>query len=633
MQNIIIECREAEAQVNNNAGDWSTKIQEHVVVEEGDEITIRNVFIDTEATESEKIVIPFDIELKLSNYKYLIDWAYLDYGPRNAEYKDTFITPLSNIFPNKKLCIDTAAEERTDFNDFSYMDDNKQGRPGVGGLKQISTGGPFIMTTRHSVITTDLLQTVLIGSKSSNSDFGNCILEITYTDPNNNVRTRHMMIPLYPAGSGQQTLQPSILCKENTERTYNFFVSGNPKSPFTIKNTIFVSETVETQHAKATALPIVADDTITIPKGNYDPDDLTVILNREMNKNTPIQNTANSSYVDSPYLSIVTSKANSNHVEFYPILDQGYPFTIDPSFNNDDATDNFINYYVGASKLEIAYIPSSKQFSWNYMHMPYYDGPSEATVYYNLLNGLTHITANGGIMWEGLQAKNKATGEPFDFWSNIMGFELEGVNNILVESQYVDDGAGILRPRIQNYANGITVTSGFSGIDSAILKTPANTDQESAALAPFFASPLGIPTASSKNSGGNPTIISATVTNGLPSTVTKTDPIIGKSSSLNHQDSYGYFLLEVQAKFANEFIGKENNFNFIKSIISRFYSIDSYTSGTAQDSVVYIHKGEPMLLDSFNIRVLEPDKQLATNIGNDNSVYIQVVKPPKIKSN
>jgi hypothetical protein len=318
MENIIIECREAEAQVNNNAGDWSTKIQEHVVVEEGDEITIRNVFIDTEATESEKIVIPFDIELKLSNYKYLIDWAYLDYGPRNAAYKDTFITPLSNIFPNKELCIKTAASDPTGFNVFSYMDDNKQGRPGVGGLKQISTGGPFIMTTRHSIRTTDLIPEVFIAPKSSNSDFGNCILEITYTDPDNNVRTRHIMVPLYQAGQGAQTVQPYILCRENTTRTYNFFVSGNPKSPFTIKNTVYQSEIVETQHSKPTALPIVTDDTITIPKGNYDPDDLTVILNREMNKNKP-----GSSYVDSPYLKIVTSKAYSNDVEFYPILNQG----------------------------------------------------------------------------------------------------------------------------------------------------------------------------------------------------------------------------------------------------------------------------------------------------------------------
>lgn len=628
MENIIIECREAEAQVNNNAGDWSTKIQEHVVVEEGDEITIRNVFIDTEATESEKIVIPFDIELKLSNYKYLIDWAYLDYSPRNGAYSKTFITPLSNIFPNKELCIKTASQDLPNFNPFSFMDDNKQGRPGVGGLKQISTGGPFLMTQRDTVMTTDLIPEVFLAPKSSNSDFGNCIMEITYTDPNNNVRTRHIMVPLYSAGKGPQVVQPYILCKHNTDRTYKFFVSGNPKSALTLKNTVYQSEIVETQSAKATALPIVTDDTITIPKGNYDPDDLTVILNREMNKNTP-----NTTYVDSPYLKIVTSKAYSNDVKFYPILDEGYPFTIDPTFNNEDTDDNNINYYVGASKLEIAYIPSSKQFSWNYMHMPYYDGPSEATVYYDLLNGLTHISANGGIMWEGLQATNKATGEPFDFWSNIMGFELEGVNNILVESQFAYDGAGILRPQILNYAKGVTVTSGFSGIDSAILKTPANTDQESPALAPFFASPLGIPTASSRNSGGNPKIISATVTNGLPSTVTKTDPIIGKSSSLNHQDSYGYFLLEVQAKFANEFIGKENNFNFIKSIISRFYSIDSYTSGSAQDSVVYIHKGEPMLLDSFNIRVLEPDKQLATNIGNDNSVYIQVIKPPKKPEN
>jgi hypothetical protein len=631
MENIIIECREAEAQVNNNAGDWSTKIQEHVVVEEGDEINIRNVFIDTEATESEKIVIPFDIELQMANYKYLIDWTFLDQNHVEA-YKDNGINPKSNIFPNREKCLKFAATEPTGVDIFAYMDDCKNGRPeGPQGQKFVSTGQAYILTEQPKNMTTDLVVEVFLAPKSSSADFGNCILQIKYVDPQGDDRERHVMVPLFQAGKGSQIVQPYILCKENTERTYSLFASGDSKSPLTLRNTVFQSELVETQNNKPTCLLKIGRDSITVPKGNYDPDDLTVLLNREMNKNKQ----PSPAYIDSPYMSLIISNEPNNSL-FWGIEDvNAFPFKIASRDDPFSPGDVITNYYVGASKLELAYIPSSKQFSWNYMHMPYYDGPSEATAFYDLRTQV-QVTKNAGIMWESLQAVNKTTGEPFDFWSNILGFELQGVNNIQAEVKYTYqnyEGADTLKPDIQNYENGKTVTGGFSGIDAGILKTSPTTDFESADIAPFFASPLDIPGATSKVSGANPTLRSATPTNGLPSTVTKTDPIIGLVSSLNHQDSYGYFLLEVQAKFRNEFIGKENNFNFIKSIISRFYSIDSYTSGNAQDSIVYIHKGEPMLLDSFNIRVLEPDKQLATNIGNDNSVYIQVIKPPKKPEN
>ena len=626
MENIIIECREAEAQVNNNSGDWSTKIQQHVVVEEGDEITIRNVFIDTQATESQKIVIPFDIELKLSNYKYLIDWAYLDWN--HAEYYvDSVINATSNIFPHKQSCLTLAAKGFENNPVFEYMDDLKY-RVGLG--KTAATADPFILCQKPKKVVADYLEGVTIGSKSPNSDFGNCILEITYTEfeaVGNQTRTLHLMIGTYPGVTNTLTYNPTIMCRPGTSRQYKFFTNGNPQSSKTILNTVYISESIKAIDYD-TSLISISEQLITIPKGNYDPDDLTVILNREMNiNNVPFNN-----FVASPYLNTIDS--TSNNFELVSMRPGEHaPIIIKAPAEN--ASSNILNYYVGASKMEIAYIPSSKQFSWNYMHMPFYDGPSEATCYYNLINGISQVTKNAGIMWEGLQATNKATGEPFDFWSNIMGFDLEGENSILAEVQYSID-SGIFRPNITNYKEGQTVTSGFSGIDSAVLKTPATADFLSADSGPFFTAPLTITTSSQVISGRDPVLKTVTITNGLPSTVTKTQPIIGKASSLDHQDSFGYFLLEVQAKFTNEFIGKENNFKFIKSIISRFYSVDSYTSGTSGDSIVYIHKGEPMLLDSFNIRVLEPDKSLASNIGNDNSIYIQVIKAvqqPQIKSN
>jgi hypothetical protein len=56
-----------------------------------------------------------------------------------------------------------------------------------------------------------------------------------------------------------------------------------------------------------------------------------------------------------------------------------------------------------------------------------------------------------------------------------------------------------------------------------------------------------------------------------------------------------------------------------------YYENDSYTAASEADGIPYIHKGEPLLLDSF--RVLQCDKQLSGNLGNDNSVFLMVSRP------
>ena len=60
---IIVECRNldfinnAEATTGINPrdnGDWETVIQDKIIIEEGDNILLKNVFIDTKATTSDK---------------------------------------------------------------------------------------------------------------------------------------------------------------------------------------------------------------------------------------------------------------------------------------------------------------------------------------------------------------------------------------------------------------------------------------------------------------------------------------------------------------------------------------------------------------------------------------------------
>jgi len=69
--------------------------------------------------------------------------------------------------------------------------------------------------------------------------------------------------------------------------------------------------------------------------------------------------------------------------------------------------------------------------------------------------------------------------------------------------------------------------------------------------------------------------------------------------------------------------------NNIRAIVGRYYEINSYTSGTQGDSLLYTHIGQPMFLESFKCRILDSDQNLASNLGPDNTIFLQVVKNPK----
>ena len=65
------------------------------------------------------------------------------------------------------------------------------------------------------------------------------------------------------------------------------------------------------------------------------------------------------------------TKTFTNTFITYPILDQGYPFTIDPTFNDTDADNNDINYYVGGyfhgHVVDMLYFPVIQGHYWSWI--------------------------------------------------------------------------------------------------------------------------------------------------------------------------------------------------------------------------------------------------------------------------
>jgi len=64
---------------------------------------------------------------------------------------------------------------------------------------------------------------------------------------------------------------------------------------------------------------------------------------------------------------------------------------------------------------------------------------------------------------------------------------------------------------------------------------------------------------------------------------------------------------------------------FVSSIVSKYYSGQSYTNGFSSDSITYVHQGAPVQLSAFDINIYDSTNNPA-NIGPDNTVFIEITK-------
>ena len=74
-------------------------------------------------------------------------------------------------------------------------------------------------------------------------------------------------------------------------------------------------------------------------------------------------------------------------------------------------------------------------------------------------------------------------------------------------------------------------------------------------------------------------------------------------------------------------LNEQQKYN-VKSIISSYYvNPGSFTTGPFLDPQVYTHVGEPLTLNNFRVRILDPETMQAVNGLNANSsVYLQINK-------
>jgi hypothetical protein len=284
----------------------------------------------------------------------------------------------------------------------------------------------------------------------------------------------------------------------------------------------------------------------------------------------------------------------------------------------------FQNFLVGTNLVELAYSNDTNKYYWNYLHFPIYDqtqgnGNPIISKITKVGSGTTPAGSsfiqqgkNGGVIFHSLSATsiNPVTKkvESYDFWSGVLGFNVGGETNSLIPTtKYVSNftaaGQNQYSAYIPTLTDGIHMTNAGFVIDDVVNKSTYQV---------FNLNSDGTIDNFEATSGFNNVIYAerSLVSNGILDTA--------------------YYLIEIQLNFSSNLIGNDSITRNISGIINRYYSKGSYVSAEGDPSFVINYQGEPTIISSMRIRILNPDKTVAS-LGSDNTLFFELIKaPPQI---
>lgn len=603
---VTIELRNKDAyrgdpNLQLTPGDWTTTLSDQLVLNEGDSIYVKQSFIDTEASSSREIDIPEDITLHLEHAYYLNKLPGFTVG--GEDYDLEVQNGVAEIDGGQLML---ACEK--------YTSDTVP--PGYGVIKQIT------WKIRDKKLIKPFTWS-LSGIDLDGNIFHTEPKQIFNTIPSGNTLAVDVNIPYRIADTVAFTTYKGA---SSYEQQYDLGV-GPPlvnvlkdETDFVLLKDVYLITAAEISNRHFTLKQDTTD--IKLPAGNYDPTDLCTIINRELNKNEPPVNknfvqtqflkTTNTTQFPTPDASVFIDNsgidAEANGVGIYQFIKTVV-------HNQAVKTPDQILY--GASKVLLDFNVGQGLFSFTYMHTPYYYQGAESTgnvAATPFPNGYV-INKSGGVIFTSLTATTDKFGTRVPFWDEQLGFNVDVTDpNSIVQSPtlYSDTVTGIEVPRFNGLEDGKNITGNFTGADSLIKKSTSITTPE------FL-------------------LTSNTTEPGEFNASTYTLPVLAQQPIFQQNTAFGYYLLEIDANFESQFLDTTSTNKKIKSVVSRFFERASYTAGTSDGSLIYTHVGNPQLLSSFSCRILTSDKVLATNIGVDNTIFLQLqralraIEPPKSK--
>ena len=465
--------------------------------------------------------------------------------------------------------------------------------------------------------------------------FGDTLVQFKFLDPakqDGSFKTFSCYFPQEVAGNpsvGQvskadatKVFNIHMLRKSNTSSAKDDFFL-DPSDPyggnaeFAEKFPVIASEEVD---AGGHMTPVLNTFSYTLPLGHYSPDALAKAMGDEMarfsmsssapNKfepNTSLVETVSNRPSRSPFFT-TTGQLDTDTAYGVSLNSERYLVSTDLANPTILATTETTSITLGASQITLIYDPEINKFIFQQLHTNITDGGGKSQLRYQNINntGTEFFLADkhSGIFFTDLQ--------PASLWNDTMGF---GANanvvvgldpNKTVRSYGSDDGTGSFVANV-NLVNvilsqvtlkeGVNITSNFAGIDSAVRKDGS------------YYQELAV------------TNTTSVETFDLLSIVAPLEPFF--DSVLQHP----YFMVEISGFPSSSIRNLDSDNSSIRAIISKYYSTDNFTiQSSAEGSLVYVHRGASFYLNSLHTRILDPNEKPADSIGDNNTLFLEVVK-------
>ena len=566
MDNRFIELREEEAQIKIDNGYYESVLQQKTIINNGDSIVVNKIVIDTDSISQQSINIKEPITLQISNMLY-----------------------LQKVFNNG------GESTPASFNEFAPLP---------------QSGQNFVLCNQiESAVSTDVKTMVnLLVSRingDNRKDFGGLNIIIKYLNAEGNGDQMVVNIPKFNTEVGVENNILINLVFTNTT-TPEIIVSKKDISKYNIKIELGPVTNIES----ITWNPYIFNDTYLLESGQYTPLELCNTINRKIQLNKNGNNPSDTNLVDSQFLRELQTLGDSlSFIQMQQDESGAWPGNNEAPmiFNHDTSVTNI---WVGASQMELSYNDQSNTFYWNYIHMPIYDSKGAEIIMYNGDNSnpddykMWINNKLGGSLFHGLTATDE-DGNYYNFWENDLGFNLNTLLTLyktiaIVGATPADKGSV---PVIKGI-DSVNTTGGYINIGSAI--ATASPDYNIVPVPNVSGAPVVLPQeATSEN----------------------TTPINAPISIINKLYQYPYFCIELQCGYNNDVISVDGNHSNIVAMVSKYYTLNSFTYGSMTDSITYTHRGiDSLYIDSFRIRILNPDKILAQGIGDNSTVILQIVK-------
>lgn len=615
MSSTILELKEniQNKPPDYSNGEFNVNLKNSLTLQNGSSVVMRNIFIDTVASSGGMITVEEDTEVSMTfvrGFNFSVDMA-----SNSGTVKDSILIDQNNLGYNFDLNISQNDKQ----NSHIFHPANK------GDSHVYYETIPNTVPAGHNKFRVAEFMTFGSDFEDHYRDhYGGFAITFQYYDINGNLQTYPTSLNNIksPKEGGDDAVHQQSL-GENTfiyDSSRNFGNGGvavvSPSASSMIKDhttnpTIAFGGTPFTSGEVYT--PNYQKVKVVIPAGAYDPNNLARLITDGFVKVNQEQDKLISGNASLPFTSTILAPTDN---ECYDAGGTAI-FISDSSqvalrVKKDDTIGSPVNRPItGASEFAFVFDGGeggTQTFKFTSLHSPFYVNTAPAGQPTNLSigNRMTPINVGTGGTPEYLTFNDNKKGdilitalEPFnDFWVNKLGIGGSCICQMATSDFKIDIGGGatsvIKVPKFQIQV-GINMTEPFLGTDVLVPKDtliPAIADYSTVQIVPNL----------------------------------NTISIFGEKTLNQITNINGYFLIEIRGYNNGTRVIGSNNVDDISAIVSRYYTSPSYTNGYSSDSIVYTHKGQPIELSNFTVRILDPDRTPAVGIGVNSCVYLSIVE-------